>query len=69
MRGGRLPRVRVATQAASKPPVIVRVTPGCLEHGYRRFLERRLRESFGFEGSPVRIAVRVREKRDRRKKK
>ena len=69
MRGGRLPRVLFATQAASKPPVIVLFTTGFLEHGYRRFLERRLRESFGFEGSPVRIAVRVREKRDRRKKK
>jgi GTP-binding protein len=69
MRGGRLPRVLFATQAASKPPVIVLFTTGFLEHGYRRFLERRLRESFGFEGSPVRIAVRVREKRDRRRKK
>ena len=56
MRGGRLPRVLFATQAASKPPVIVLFTTGFLEHGYRRFLERRLRESFGFEGSPVRIA-------------
>jgi GTP-binding protein len=68
MRGGRLPRVLFATQASSEPPVIVLFTTGFLEHGYRRFLERRLRESFGFEGSPVRIAVRVREKRDRRKK-
>ncbi|HIW90258.1 MAG TPA: bifunctional cytidylate kinase/GTPase Der [Candidatus Corynebacterium avicola] len=69
MRGGRLPRVLFATKASSEPPVIVLFTTGFLEHGYRRFLERRLRESFGFEGSPVRIAVRVREKRDRRKKK
>lgn len=38
-------------------------TTGFLEHGYRRFLERKLREAFGFEGSPVRIAVRVREKK------
>ncbi|MEY8565556.1 bifunctional cytidylate kinase/GTPase Der [Corynebacteriaceae bacterium 7-707] len=67
MRGGRLPRVLFATQASSEPPVIVLFTTGFLEHGYRRFLERRLRESFGFEGSPVRIAVRVREKRGRRK--
>jgi GTP-binding protein len=69
MRGGRLPRVLFATQASAEPPVIVLFTTGFLEHGYRRFLERRLRESFGFEGSPVRIAVRVREKRDRRRKK
>jgi GTP-binding protein len=39
---------------------------GFLEAGYRRFLERRLRETFGFEGSPIRINVRVREKRKTR---
>ena len=66
LRGGRQPRVLFATQASSRPPVIVLFTTGFLEHGYRRFLERRLREEFGFEGSPVRIAVRVREKRKRR---
>lgn len=66
MRGGRLPRVLFATQASTRPPVIVLFTTGFLEHGYRRFLERRLREEFGFAGSPVRIAVRVRERRRRR---
>ncbi|UTT46955.1 ribosome biogenesis GTPase Der [Rhodococcus gordoniae] len=67
MRGGRLPRVLFATQAATRPPTFVLFTTGFLEAGYRRFLERRLREEFGFDGSPVRISVRVREKRDRRK--
>jgi len=66
LRGGRQPRVLFATQASSRPPVIVLFTTGFLEHGYRRFLERKLREEFGFEGSPVRIAVRVREKKKRR---
>ncbi|WP_295624530.1 bifunctional cytidylate kinase/GTPase Der [uncultured Corynebacterium sp.] len=66
MRGGRLPRVLFATQASTRPPVFVLFTTGFLEHGYRRFLERRLREEFGFQGSPVRIAVRVREKRKRK---
>lgn len=65
LRGGRQPRVLFATQASTRPPVIVLFTTGFLEHGYRRFLERKLREEFGFEGSPVRIAVRVREKRKR----
>ncbi|AKE90206.1 MULTISPECIES: ribosome biogenesis GTPase Der [Rhodococcus] len=68
MRGGRLPRVLFATQAGTRPPTFVLFTTGFLEAGYRRFLERRLREEFGFEGSPVRISVRVREKRDRRGK-
>ena len=34
-----------------------------LEAGYRRFLERRLREEFGFAGSPVHVSMRLREKR------
>ncbi|MCK7641332.1 ribosome biogenesis GTPase Der [Corynebacterium antarcticum] len=67
MRGGRLPRVLFATQASTRPPVIVLFTTGFLEAGYRRYLERKFREAFGgFEGSPVRIAVRVREKRKRK---
>ncbi|WP_328392530.1 ribosome biogenesis GTPase Der [Nocardia sp. NBC_00416] len=66
MRGGRLPRVMFATQATTRPPTFVLFTTGFLEAGYRRFLERRLREEFGFDGSPVRISVRVREKRARK---
>ncbi|CAM3095048.1 ribosome biogenesis GTPase Der [Skermania piniformis] len=66
MRGGRLPRVLFATQAATRPPTFVLFTTGFLEAGYRRFLERRLREEFGFDGSPVRVSVRVREKRTRK---
>ena len=41
-------------------------TTGFLDAGYRRFIERRLREEFGFVGSPIQIGVRVREKRQRR---
>jgi GTP-binding protein len=63
VRGGKQPRILFATQAASRPPTFVLFTSGFLEAGYRRFLERRLRETFGFDGSPIRINVRVREKR------
>jgi GTP-binding protein len=63
VRGGKQPRILFATQAAARPPTFVLFTTGFLEAGYRRFLERRLRETFGFEGSPIRINVRVREKR------
>ncbi len=66
VRGGRQPRILFATQATARPPTFVLFTTGFLEAGYRRFLERRLRETFGFEGSPVRINVRVREKRKAR---
>ena len=53
------------TQAASKPPRFVLFTSGFLEAGYRRYIERRLREEFGFVGSPVEVTMRVREKRGR----
>ena len=66
VRGGKQPRIRFATQATARPPTFVLFTTGFLEAGYRRFLERRLRETFGFEGSPIRINVRVREKRGAR---
>ncbi|MDQ4021122.1 MAG: ribosome biogenesis GTPase Der [Actinomycetota bacterium] len=65
VRGGRAPKVLFATQASIRPPTFVLFTTAFLEAGYRRFLERRLRETFGFTGSPVRISVRVRERRSR----
>ncbi len=66
VRGGKQPRILFATQATARPPTFVLFTTGFLEAGYRRFLERRLRETFGFEGSPIRINVRAREKRGAR---
>ncbi|MBF9012260.1 ribosome biogenesis GTPase Der [Corynebacterium phoceense] len=68
MKNNRLPRVLFATQAGTQPPTIVLFTTGFLDAGYRRYLERKFRERFGFHGSPVRIAVRVRERRDKRKR-
>jgi GTP-binding protein len=52
-----------ATQAGVRPPHFVLFTSGFLQAGYRRFVERRLREEFGFEGSPVHVTMRLREKR------
>ena len=63
VRGGKQPKILFATQATARPPTFVLFTSGFLEAGYRRFLERRLRETFGFEGSPIKINVRIREKR------
>jgi GTP-binding protein len=63
--GGKSPRVLFATQADTRPPRFVLFTSGFLPAGYRRFLERRLREDFDFAGSPIEISVRVREKRKR----
>ncbi|QPL04472.1 MULTISPECIES: bifunctional cytidylate kinase/GTPase Der [Actinomyces] len=66
LRGGKQPRILFATQVQTAPPRIVLFTTGFLDAGYRRFIERRLREEFGFVGSPIQIGVRVREKRRRR---
>lgn len=68
LRGGKQPRILFATQVQTAPPRIVIFTTGFLDAGYRRFIERRLREEFGFVGSPIQIGVRVREKRDRRRR-
>jgi GTP-binding protein len=65
-RGGRQPRILFATQAGARPPRFVLFTTGFLEPGYRRFIERRLREEFGFAGTPIDISVRVRERRQRK---
>jgi GTP-binding protein len=64
VRGGRQPKILFATQAGVRPPHFVLFTSGFLEAGYRRFVERRLREEFGFDGSPVQVSVRVRAKRE-----
>ncbi|MFD3543467.1 ribosome biogenesis GTPase Der [Streptomyces sp. NPDC058662] len=69
IRGGKQPRILFGTQAGSKPPRFVLFASGFLEHGYRRFIERRLREEFGFAGTPIHISVRVREKRGAQHKK
>lgn len=65
VRGGKQPRILFATQADSRPPRFVIFATGFIEHGYRRFIERKLRENFGFVGTPIEISVRVREKRRR----
>ncbi|MCF6522466.1 ribosome biogenesis GTPase Der [Streptomyces sp. JJ36] len=67
VRGGKQPRILFGTQAGTRPPRFVLFASGFLEASYRRFLERRLREEFGFEGTPIHLSVRVREKRGRKK--
>ncbi len=65
LRGGKQPRILFGTQAATRPPRFVLFTTGFIEAGYRRFVERKLREAFGFEGTPIEVSVRPREKRRR----
>ena len=66
VRGGKQPRIIFGTQVATRPPKFVIFASGFLEAGYRRFIIRRLRETYGFEGSPIEIGVRVRESRKRK---
>lgn len=66
VRGGRQPRILFGTQASTRPPTFALFTSAFLEHGYRRYIERRLREEFGFVGTPIQINLRIREKRKRR---
>lgn len=63
LRGGKQPRILFGTQVSSRPPRFVLFTTGFLDPQYRRFIERRLREEFGFEGTPIQIGMRVRERR------
>jgi GTP-binding protein len=66
VRGGKQPRVLFATQAGTQPPTFALFTSGFLESGYRRFIERRLREEYGFVGTPLHITMKVREKRSKK---
>lgn len=65
LRGGKQPRILFGTQVSNRPPRFVLFTTGFLDPGYRRFIERRLREEFGFEGTPIQISMRVRERKRR----
>jgi GTP-binding protein len=62
IRGGKQPKILFATQAGIAPPTFIIFATEFLEASYRRFIERRLREEFGFSGSPIRVSVRIRER-------
>ena len=62
VRGGKQPKIYYATQAGIAPPKFVVFSNGWIEASYRRFIERRLREEFGFPGTPVHVAIRVKER-------
>lgn len=66
VRGGKQSKIMFGTQASTSPPTFVLFTSGKLEASYMRFIERRLREEFGFVGSPIHLQQRPRKKRERR---
>ncbi len=63
VRGGKQSKILFGTQAQTAPPMFVLFTSGKLDAGYERYIERRLREEFGFAGTPITLQVRPREKR------
>ena len=66
VRGGKQPRILFGTQAGDPAAAVRALRDRLPRAGYRRFIERRLREEFGFEGTPIEVSVRVREKRRRK---
>ena len=67
MKNNRLPKLLFSTMAATRPPTIILFTTGFLDASYRRYLERKFRERFGYHGTPIRIAVRVRERNQKKR--
>ena len=63
VRSGKQPRILFGTQAQAGPPTFILFTTGDIDAGYVRYVERRLREEFGFRGTPIHVEVRPRAKR------
>jgi GTP-binding protein len=66
VRSGKQPKILFGTQATTMPPTFAIFTSGQIEPSYQRFIERRLREDFGFVGSPVHVQIRARQKNKKR---
>ncbi len=64
-KGGHAVRILYGSQIGTAPPTfaILLNHPVDLHFSYRRYLENRIREAFGFEGTPIRLKVRHRPRR------
>jgi GTP-binding protein len=64
---GRAVRINYLTQATSRPPTFVlwANSPDGLAPSYKRFIANKLRDRYGFRGTPIRIAIKA--KKDRHK--
>lgn len=56
-------RIYYATQVSTQPPTFIIFVndPELLHFSYKRYLENRLRQAFGFEGTPIHIIARTRD--------
>ncbi len=63
---GRRVKFYYATQVGTKPPTFVIFTnsPEGVHFSYERYLANRFREAFGFEGTPIRIIFRGRDRKE-----
>ena len=61
-------KIMYVTQASTEPPTFILFVNGesLLKDHYKRYLENKLREAFGFYGTPIRIAVRERSEKNRK---
>jgi GTP-binding protein len=64
-KGKRL-KIMFATQVKTKPPTFVIFVnyPDIMHFSYQRYLENKLRESFGFEGTPLNLIIRAKNEED-----
>ena len=65
MAKGKAVKLYYATQASVRPPTFVVYAnyPEAIHFSYRRYVENQLRETFGFQGTPVRVFFRKRSRR------
>ncbi|ACB85204.1 ribosome biogenesis GTPase Der [Natranaerobius thermophilus] len=63
-KGKRL-KIYYATQVRTRPPTFVLFVnnPELMKNSYKRYLQNQLRRAFGFEGTPIRILERVKQRR------
>lgn len=68
VKGKRL-KILYATQTNTKPPTFVLFANNAdlMKDHYKRYIENKLREAFGFFGTPIKIAVRERSEKDNKK--
>ena len=62
-------KILYSTQAASHPPMFLLFANNedLIKEHYKRYLENKLREAFGFFGTPIRISVRTRSEKAKKK--
>lgn len=66
VRGGRRLKIFYSTQVSVRPPTVLLFVnePELMHYSYERYLENHLRKSFDLEGTPIRIRLRSRDKKD-----